>query len=190
MVFATVLIVLAAMLLLGGCSLAEGAGSSAVSESNDNYGIGDGTNWGGSLTNVDFDLSADAHIPKDFHYLPWKDGKYTIAMDPAKSAQQYRDLSASAEQPLNMSRGVNARVNLILESTEKIQYHVDKSWDIDYAKQDRPDSIEVLLQAEDQLLLLVTCTARDDERRVVAARRIREGEKKEGLTQAIAVSLQ
>ena len=32
------------------------------------------------------------------------------------------------------------------------------------------------VQADDQILLLVTCTEKDQDRRVVAARRIREGE--------------
>ena len=37
------------------------------------------------------------------------------------------------------------------------------------------------VQPEDQLLLLVTCVDRDDERRVVAARRVRDGEDENGL---------
>lgn len=50
-----------------------------------------------------------------------------------------------------------------------------------------PEAVDV--RADDQLLLLVTCVARDDERRVVAARRIREGEQKEDLAETIAGSL-
>ena len=37
------------------------------------------------------------------------------------------------------------------------------------------------VQPEDQLLLLVTCVEKDDERRVVAARRVRDGEDENGL---------
>ena len=50
-----------------------------------------------------------------------------------------------------------------------------------------PEAVDV--RADDQQLLLVTCVARDDERRVVAARRIREGEQKEDLAETIAGSL-
>ena len=44
------------------------------------------------------------------------------------------------------------------------------------------------VQAEDQLLLLVTCVDKDDERRLVAARRLREGESEEQLKPQIAAS--
>ncbi len=45
------------------------------------------------------------------------------------------------------------------------------------------------VQPEDQLLLLVTCTAKDSERRVIAARRVREDETESGLARIIAGGL-
>lgn len=45
--------------------------------------------------------------------------------------------------------------------------------------------IDVDVQADDQLLLLITCVKNDDERRVIAARRIRTDETKEALNSII-----
>ena len=50
---------------------------------------------------------------------------------------------------------------------------------IETLKKVTPYDCGVDVQAEDQLLLLVTCTGNDTERRVVAARRIREEETEE-----------
>lgn len=50
-----------------------------------------------------------------------------------------------------------------------------------------PKALDV--KADDQILLLVTCVTGDHERRVVAACRIRDGERKEDLIEAIAQSL-
>lgn len=50
-----------------------------------------------------------------------------------------------------------------------------------------PKALDV--KADDQILLLVTCVTDVHERRVVAARRIRDGERKEDLIEAIAQSL-
>ena len=44
------------------------------------------------------------------------------------------------------------------------------------------------VQEQDQLLILVTCVDRDDERRLVAARRIREGETEEELREQVRKS--
>ena len=44
------------------------------------------------------------------------------------------------------------------------------------------------VQADDQILLLVTCTERDQDRRVVAARRIRDGEEENVLKKTVAGS--
>ena len=41
------------------------------------------------------------------------------------------------------------------------------------------------VNTDDQLLLLVTCNGDDTERRIVAARRVRDGESEDGLTRVV-----
>ena len=57
--------------------------------------------------------------------------------------------------------------------------------DFETLKAVSPYDCGVDVQPEDQLLLLVTCIGNDTERRVVAARRIREGETEEELLKQI-----
>lgn len=67
------------------------------------------------------------------------------------------------------------------------QYYVDFAALTSDDVQNRQTAIDVLkaasvhtctisVQPDDQLLLLITCVGKDEERRVVAARRIRDGE--------------
>ena len=83
-------------------------------------------------------------------YLPYIDGKYTIVVDSLNNEQDgdndKRLMGGSAEQPEKMRRGANEQVDIILESSEKTEYRVEKKWDIDLEGKDRPDSIDVLLQ--------------------------------------------
>ncbi len=81
-------------------------------------------------------------------YLPYINGKHTIIVDRYNSDPQYRQMSGSAEQPTPMRRGANDRVDIVLESGEKTAYTVRKEWDIDFENKDRPESIDVLLQAQ------------------------------------------
>ena len=46
-------------------------------------------------------------------------------------------------------------------------------------------SCTIDVQPDDQLLLLVTCVDNDDERRVVAARRVRDGENEKELKKVV-----
>lgn len=81
-------------------------------------------------------------------YLPFKEGRYTVFVNPSKSDPQYKGLGGEAEQPSDMRRGVNERVDIILKVEEKLQYLVEKSWFIDLEQNDKPDSIDVLLQSK------------------------------------------
>lgn len=84
-------------------------------------------------------------------YLPYINGKYTIIVDSANNEHDGDDdkriMGGSAEQPENMKRGANKQVDIILECTEKTDYKVEKTWDIDIEGKDKPKEIEVLLQA-------------------------------------------
>ena len=79
-------------------------------------------------------------------YLPYKDGKYTVEADPAGTP--YAAYTGEAEMPSPMVRGANEPVDIVLESTETRQLSVEKTWDIDFEFKDRPDSVDVLLQAQ------------------------------------------
>ena len=81
-------------------------------------------------------------------YLPYKAGKYTIIVDRYNSDPQYINVSGSGTMPSNMRRGRNDRVDIILESSEKVTPSVRKEWDIDIENNDKPESVEVLLQAQ------------------------------------------
>ena len=74
-------------------------------------------------------------------FLPYKNGKYTIEA-------AGRGMTGSAEQPANMVKGRNERVHIVLKSDETKEYSVRKEWDIDYEDKDKPQYIEVLLQAQ------------------------------------------
>ena len=79
-------------------------------------------------------------------YLPYIDGSYTILAD--TMGTDVAKLTGQADQPTPMRRGENDPVDIIMESRFNRKLSVKKEWDIDYAGQDRPDSIEVLLQAQ------------------------------------------
>ena len=81
-------------------------------------------------------------------YLPYKEGKYTIIVDRYNSDPQYINVAGRAEMPSGMRRGANDRVNIILESSEKVTHSVRKNWDIDFENNDKPESVDVLLQAQ------------------------------------------
>ena len=81
-------------------------------------------------------------------YLPYKDGKYVIIAEPHNSDEPFKLAAGRKEQPTPMRRGVNDQVDIILESSQKDSYIVKKEWDIDIDGKDRPESIEVLLQAQ------------------------------------------
>ena len=81
-------------------------------------------------------------------YLPYKNGKYTILAEPYNSDEPYRRAKGTGEQPTPMRRGLNDQVDIILESAVKDSYTVKKEWDIDFEEKDKPESIEVLLQAQ------------------------------------------
>ena len=84
-------------------------------------------------------------------YLPYINGKYTIMVDSLNNEHEgdndKRIMGGSAEQPENMKRGANKQVDIILECNDKTEYKVEKTWDIDIEGKDKPESIEVLLQA-------------------------------------------
>ena len=73
-------------------------------------------------------------------YLPYIDGKYTIVVDSLNNEQDgdndKRLMGGSAEQPEKMRRGANEQVDIILESSEKTEYRVEKKWDIDLEGKD------------------------------------------------------
>ncbi|MDO5132074.1 MAG: Cna B-type domain-containing protein [Eubacteriales bacterium] len=81
-------------------------------------------------------------------YLPYIDGKHTIIAEPYNSDPQYRLTKGSSQQPSDMRRGANEQVDIILQSVESTAYTVRKEWDIDFENKDKPESIEVLLQAQ------------------------------------------
>lgn len=74
-------------------------------------------------------------------YLPFKEGRYTINAEG-------NNLQGSADQPENMARGLNTQVDIIVNSDQTVQHSVQKEWDIDLEHLDKPDSIEVVLQAQ------------------------------------------
>jgi sortase B len=111
---------------------------------------------------------ADPFISFDTMY---ENGNYVIFAVGAVSVEESRDSYVDF-------------LSLLFSNTEEHRRAIDTL----VASSLYPAAVDT--QAEDQLLLLVTCATGDDERRVVAARRIREGEKKEDLAQAIAASLQ
>ncbi|MBR0514919.1 MAG: Cna B-type domain-containing protein [Clostridia bacterium] len=78
-------------------------------------------------------------------YLPWKNGKYSIATDNSESAE-YRGMEGSALQPSDMKRGANETVHIVLDSDQMVSVSVDKKWHIDFEDKDRPDHVDVLLQ--------------------------------------------
>ena len=86
-----------------------------------------------------------------------------------------------------------------INTVEKVRNYVDLfSLRFNYI-QERESAIRTLInssvfsntvdvQPDDQLLLLVTCVEHDNERRVVAARRVREGENEDDLKNTVARS--
>ena len=81
-------------------------------------------------------------------YLPYINGTHTITVDRYNSDPQYRNMSGTGTQPTPMRRGANDQVDIVLGSAEKTQYSVRKEWDIDLENNDKPESIDVLLQAQ------------------------------------------
>ena len=79
-------------------------------------------------------------------YLPYKDGKYTVDADTTGTA--YAEFTGKGEMPMPMVRGANAPVDIVLKDSETRQLSVEKSWDIDFEFKDRPESVDVLLQAQ------------------------------------------
>ena len=73
-------------------------------------------------------------------YLPWKEGRYELkaSMHGIEGTGQQRD---------SMRRSANDQVDIILADTETTSRSVSKTWDIDYEHKDRPDEIQVAVQA-------------------------------------------
>ena len=74
-------------------------------------------------------------------FLPFREGRYTIEGSGA-------GMEGSAEQPADMVKGLNDQVDLVVSFQEKRTLSVRKEWDIDYENKDRPDEVQVLLQAQ------------------------------------------
>lgn len=105
----------------------------------------------GDATAKRFDKNTSGHNPylgagRANIYLPYKEGKYTITAD--TRGTQYTSWGGEAEMPTPMRRGANDRVDIILRSVKTRTFSVEKKWDIDFENKDRPESIDVLLQAQ------------------------------------------
>ena len=82
-------------------------------------------------------------------YLPYIDGQYTIRTDTSQADDEsLRRLDGKSKMPTAMRRGANDPVDIVLGSREKTAYSVRKEWKTDYEGKDKPDEIEVLLQAQ------------------------------------------
>ena len=80
-------------------------------------------------------------------YLPYKEGKqYTITADTIGT--DLYEMEGSAKMLYDIKRGENEPVDIYLKSRFTRKLSVKKEWDIDYADQDRPESIEVVLQCQ------------------------------------------
>ena len=79
-------------------------------------------------------------------YLPYKEGKY-------KFEAVKQTLKGEGEQPSDMVRSTNdgdtknERVDIIVGDDNARTLSVKKEWDIDYENKDKPESVEVVLEA-------------------------------------------
>ena len=87
----------------------------------------------------------------------------------------------------------------VISTEEKVKNYVDFLSFFSPVVQERQSAIDALISASvhnctvdvepgDQLLLLVTCAEKDSERRVIAARRLRDGETEQGLKKQVEKS--
>ena len=80
-------------------------------------------------------------------FLPWRENyKYRIEANGVIGGQT---VTGYEYQPNNMVKGMNDRVDIVINIDARINVSVNKVWDIDISGNDKPESIKVVLESRD-----------------------------------------